>query len=399
MKKLLILCIILTTVQGFGQKKLYLDVINDFQNGYAIVRKGDNVTFMDTTGTVLDLDNINLKRSPKDSDVVMQKNGFFINRKQKNVSLSGGVEGIRNTKGDYVVKPKYRITVLNDYYVLKENDITDLRKAKYNILDENCNSIFKTTGSFPPRVENPIIPLTNNIMAISNKNRPYRYKLVFPKDGKETDFVYGDFGKIKNGFIKASKYIKGEGKFKWGFLDLEGQKVIDFIYTKQPGNFGNGLAVVKNLDDKFGYINDKNEVVIEPKFTEASEFVNQKTLVRVHGFQREDGKTNNGYRIINTKGEVIYDLKDLKPNYNKYYKYYKGPIVEEKDILRVKDPKGKRYILHLENLELKQTDFKQINKFYSGLSLVTFYDSNSKMQKGYINRKGELIMIKAKKEF
>ena len=399
MKKILIVSIILTTIQGFGQKKLYLDVINDFQNGYAIVRKGDNVTFIDTTGTILDLDNINLKRSPNDSDVVMQKNGFFINRKQKNVSLGGGVEGIRNTKGDYVVKPKYRITVLNDYYVLKENDITDLKKAKYNILDENCNSIFKTTGSFPPRVEKPIIPLTDNIIAISSKNRPYRYQLVFPKDGRETDFVYGDFGKTKNGFIKASKYIKGDGKYKWGFLDLEGKKVIDFIYTKQPGNFGNGLAVVKNLDDKYGYINDKNEVVMEPKFIEAYGFLNKRALVRVHGFQRKNGKTNNGYRIINTKGEVIYDLEDLKPNNNRAYEYYKRTIVEQNNMLRVKNPRGKYSILNLENLELRQTDFNQINKFYSGLSLVVFYDSNRKQQKGYINKNGELVMVKAKKEF
>ena len=394
MKKTLYLSIYFLSIFCFGQKKIYFDAISDFHNGYAIVKKGNITTFIDSNGEELNINDINLKLTKNGSTIGMQKNGFFINTEQKGISFKGE-DGIKNIKGDYIVEPKYRITILNDYFILK--DISDLRNISYNILDDKCNSIFKTKGSFKNEV--PIIPLTNDIVAISNNDTyPYRYKLVFIKEDSQTDFIYGDFGNTKNGFIKASKYIKNDGKFKWGFLDLKGQKAIDFIYTKPPGDFENSLAVVKNLDNKFGYINDKNEIVIEPTLVEAYGFVNNKALVRIHKYKRENGKIDNGYRIINTKGEVIYNLNDLKPNYTPY-DYYKKTIIEKDDILRIKNSKSKYFILNLENLELNQTEFTQINEFDSSLSLVKFYNSERKSQEGYINKKGELILIKAKKEF
>lgn len=395
MKKILFLSIYFISTFSLGQKKIYVDVISDFNNGYAIVRKGNVTTFIDNNGDELKIDNINLILTENGSPIGMQKNGLFVNTERKGISLNGE-DGIKNIKGDYIIKPKYRITLLNDYFILK--DISDFKNIRYDILDEKCNSIFKIKGSF--RNKTPIIPLTNDIVAVSNNDTyPYRYKLVFISDGNETDFVYGDFGKTKNGFIKASKYIESDGKFKWGFLNKEGKKVIDFIYTNPPGDFENGLAVVKNVEGKFGYINNKNEIVIKPTLIEAYGFIDNKALVRVHKYKRENGMINNGYRIINTKGEVIYDLKDLKPNYTPY-DYYKKTVIDENNILRVKNSKSKYFILDLEKLVLKQTEFKSINKFDSGLSLVRFYDSeHNKSQDGYINENGELILIKAKKEF
>ena len=67
--------------------------------------------------------------------------------------------------------------------------------------------------------------------------------------------------------------------------------------------------------------------------------------------------------------------------------------------MRVKNSKSKYFILNLENLELKQTEFQRINEFDSGLSLVSFYNSEREPKDGYINEKGELVLIKAKKEF
>ncbi len=393
MKKLIFLSIYLVSLFSFSQKKLYVDYMSEFENGYAIVNKGNITTFIDTTGTQLEINNINLKFDKNGSTIGMQKNGLFINTEEKGISFEGK-DGIKNLKGIYVVDPKYRITSLNGYYIVK--DISDLYNPTFNVLDENCNSKFKISGSFRNKV--PIIPLTNNIIAISNnEGYPFRYKLIFIAENRETDYIYGDFGKTKNGLIKAAKYLKSDGKFKWGFLDEKGQIVIDFIYTKPPGDFGDNLAVVKNLDGKFGYINNKNEVVIEPTFNAAYGFINKKAVVRVHNYQRKDGKFNEGYRIINTKGEIIYDLKDLKPIHTTYA-YYKNTVLEKNNTIILRNSR-KKFILNLVNLELLHTEFSMINKFNSGLSLVRFYDSKRKLQEGFANKKGELVLIKSKREF
>ncbi len=395
MKKLILLSVFLISLVSFGQKKLYVDDMGNFQNGYLVVRKGDHLRFIDTTGTELEIDNINLHPSENSGILLgMQKNGFFIN-KNNNRSFLDGQDGIRNLKGEYVIAPKYNITRENGYYIVEH--ISNLRTISYKVLDENCDSIFSISESF--RSKRPIIPLTDNIIAIANKESySVRYKLLFIAEGRETDYVYGDFGNTKNGFIKAAKYIKSEGKFKWGFLNEKGEVVIDFVYTNPPGDFDNHLAVVKNLEGKFGYINDKNEVVIEPTLIKAYGFINGKALVRVHKPQYKNGRTEKGYRIINTKGEIIYDLEDLEP-FLPPYDYYKQTVIEKNNTLILRNSKSKGCILNLDNLELIQTGFSSMGRFDSGLSLVTFFDDKNQSQKGFANKKGELIFIKAKREF
>lgn len=62
--------------------------------------------------------------------------------------------------------------------------------------------------------------------------------------------------------------IKRDGK--WGFVDLEGQLVIEPQY-EDAGAFSNGLAPVRT-GGSWGYINQNNELVIPADFTEARSF-------------------------------------------------------------------------------------------------------------------------------
>jgi len=121
--------------------------------------------------------------------------------------------------------------------------------------------------------------------------------------------------------------------------------------------------------------------------------------VRVHTFQSEGDGYNEGYRIINTKGEIIYDLKDFKPNFTPY-DYYKKTTLEKNNIIILKKNRSKFiFILNLDNLELIQTEFYGMNQFNSGLSLVYFVDSENNMKDRYANKNDELVLIKSKREF
>ncbi len=124
---------------------------------------------------------------------------------------------------------------------------------------------------------------------------------------------------------------------KWGFIDKQGKLIIPAKYdevssfnddvatarmgdnwyiinkqgTETPVNipnlkklrdFVNGYAIFDNMDKKFGYINTKGEVVIEPKFSSVGDFYGGLAWAK-------NNDRLSGY--INTKGEWV-----IKPTYN-----------------------------------------------------------------------------------
>jgi hypothetical protein len=55
------------------------------------------------------------------------------------------------------------------------------------------------------------------------------------------------------------------GKEKWGYINTHGEQVIDFKFSKEPGNFHHGRALVEPLQQdefRYAYINKKGEPVI-----------------------------------------------------------------------------------------------------------------------------------------
>ena len=57
---------------------------------------------------------------------------------------------------------------------------------------------------------------------------------------------------------------------KWGFVDAEGELVIDYTY-EDAESFGSGLAAVYT-DGKWGYIDTEGNLIISPQFLEATRF-------------------------------------------------------------------------------------------------------------------------------
>jgi hypothetical protein len=62
--------------------------------------------------------------------------------------------------------------------------------------------------------------------------------------------------------------VKRNGK--WGFIDIDGNVRIDFIYDDAL-SFGQHLAAVK-LGDLWGYVSVYGEIAIEPAFLDAKSF-------------------------------------------------------------------------------------------------------------------------------
>lgn len=70
--------------------------------------------------------------------------------------------------------------------------------------------------------------------------------------------------------FNGSSYAAVKQADKWGFIDEKGRMVIEPQY-EEARSFSNGFAAVKT-GGKWGFINEKNEMCIEPSFSEAKDF-------------------------------------------------------------------------------------------------------------------------------
>ncbi|WP_159021573.1 WG repeat-containing protein [Formosa sp. L2A11] len=391
--RILLITLLLLSFSCISQTKLFYDELGDFSNGYAIVKNGSKVSFIDSLGQNIDIGDFKLKKESGSRYVKMQKNGFYVIQEDyKN-------EGVKNVAGEVVIEPKdNKIIVKNDLFLkLDSRDSWALKKGEKletEVINEKGEAVFTLPGNYKFAIN----PISNNIMAISNLKSPVLYKLVFLDTKEETEYIYNEVVKPDDdGLIRATKFIESEGKNKWGFIDEKGKIVIDFNYTNAPGPFNNGLAVVQSTDKKFGYIDKANNVAIDVEYINAYNFENNRAVVRIYVIKSVDGKINNGYRVIDNTGKILYDLGAFKP-YSVPSDYYNHSLIEGGTIMVLTSPNSlNKSILNLDTGEITKTDFTYIGKFNSGLARVRLRDENKKYIYGYINTKGELVMVQAKK--
>ena len=106
-------------------------------------------------------------------------------------------------------------------------------------------------------------------------------KRIFVKEG-DSYHIVNTKGKAVGDLIFENAKAFGEdgcaavcNDGKWGFVDSDGDLVIDYIY-EDAQSFQNGYAAVCN-DGKWGYIDEDGNMVIDPVFTEATHFSSQGT--------------------------------------------------------------------------------------------------------------------------
>lgn len=186
----------------------------------------------------------------------------------------------------------------------------------------------------------------------------------------------------------------------YGFINSSGEVVINPIY-KNANNFSDGLAKVTSINgesfvintmgeiifklqsniylnyengfssfrsgNKFGFINNKGEVVIEPKFD----------LV-VSGFNKEGFaiiKENKRYGTINISGEYI-----IKPKYLSISKY-------KEHVLSVTNVNYKSGVIDKYDKIVIEFKFESIAEFSEGLACFSEKDKC-----GFINKNGEVVI-------
>lgn len=161
----------------------------------------------------------------------------------------------------------------------------------------------------------------------------------------------------------------------WGFIDINGNWIIPPRYSKEPGDFHNGYAVVEKKNGYCVYI-DKNGNICSPEYYAADRFIN--------GYAGIRSDNRSAPSIIDESFSVVQ--KDLLFG---EYKYCEGTNTIFAD--------GMVFSAKFKDLELLLQPEGQYHcdPFYTEITRY-FEDYRAR---GYINMKGEIILKFVETEF
>ncbi|MCX7943069.1 MAG: WG repeat-containing protein [Deltaproteobacteria bacterium] len=160
---------------------------------------------------------------------------------------------------------------------------------------------------------------------------------------------------------------------EWGFIDKEGNVVVDFKYDGVR-SYSNGVAVVIK-ENKVGLVDYNGREILKPSFSDISDFQGEYSYFVI---RREiDGRISESYGFINNKGKVV-----TEPRYG-YVKFV------YKDVAAVKKGSDSKYFLLKIVGEQRLTDeiFDDINYFSEDRAV---FKSGEKF--GVINMSGNKIV-------
>ena len=198
-----------------------------------------------------------------------------------------------------------------DLGMFSEDRVSSSKEGKYGYLDENM----EPAGKF----------IWDDLTGIRNGTgaglADGKWTLVDDDGEARNDGQYDDVIIDENGFCSAQEciFVKEDGTYhiintkgkqigglefenaraftedgyaavcsggKWGFVDQDGELVIDYSY-EDARSFQNGYAAVC-VEGKWGYIDEDGNMVIDPVFTEATYFSSHGTAAVKMNVQGEE---------------------------------------------------------------------------------------------------------------
>lgn len=201
----------------------------------------------------------------------------------------------------------------------------------------------------------------------------YKWGYIDTEGNKVIESKYDDLRPFQGGLARAN--YKG----KWGFIDKTGNDVIHFKY-RGTFPFKDGLARVQNFEKKYGFINKSDEMVIPD------------TLDLVFDFNSDRARAKQGelYGYISSDGKWIIEPQfkkcaNFENGHARVYQFGKAAIIDkagafkipyedgnekmfstDSDIIRAK--KGKKYRYYsLKNYKVIKDDLLQGTDFQDGI--------------------------------
>ena len=323
------------------------DYINDFREGLSLVRVGDKETDRDYLFGQYGFLNTDLEYAitPQFTSAESFSEGLACVKVNDTWGKLSGEWGYINRKGEFVIKPAF--DTADSFH---EGVAVVSKDHKYWYIRKNGRALFgESIGKFcfhesfdyaEPFSEGRAFAKLKGEWVIVHKNR--KKVLIIENHIEHTPF--------RNGIAFVSKLIKG--KELWGAYNRKGKVVIPFEYDRIDGfvngyarvyhndrvafinksgkmlgryhneipqipwyfdakDFSEGVAAVKTITDKWGFVDNKGRIVVDFVFDE----------VQFSGFDHDrcSVKKDGKWGVIDKKGNWIspniYDNEIL--NYDK----------------------------------------------------------------------------------
>lgn len=236
--------------------------------------------------------------------------------------------------------------------------------------------------------------------------------------GKKAFDIPADIRAIE-GFSEGLARVDIDGKY--GYIDNKGKIVIEPRFEDAQVAFKDGIARVKELvnikgtefAERYGWIDKTGKVIIKPRFIKAQEFSDGLAMVsyikgkkKIMGFITD----NEIVCFIDKTGKEIITLDTdtslmMLENRDAFSEGFKESYYGFSDGLAwIMSPKtGKYYAINKRgNVEFKDVDAGQVYGFSEGLSLIKLMDKlGGIVGWAYINKSGKVIIppIKCEQAF
>lgn len=236
----------------------------DIEGIYIYSLKGEEQIIFDTTGakienpkykSVYNVEDTNYKITinnenkygvvDENNNEIIKNEYYYIGYLGNNyfvVSGQNGKNGIMNNEGKVVLEVKY-----DTIEKLEKSDIIEATE-----LNTNTIILFNKEIKQIANISNSTLYEGENFVKLySNNEQKY-----FDSEGNEKE----------NKEILNNKLFADVKNGKWGFIDSNGNVIVDYIYDNVTEFNSYGFAGIKK-DGKWGSINDEGKVIIEPTYT------------------------------------------------------------------------------------------------------------------------------------
>jgi hypothetical protein len=406
----------LFSAMTIAQIKIKADRFYPFSEGYAVVSYGTAYAVIDKSGNfVIPYNKFHLENFGLSS--LEPKHGF-INGGCVAIDPASRQQGMIDIKGNWIVPAEYMLITPFD----KEGwcRVTDFKQNDF-FLNKAGTKIPVSPSFFAYRSSRissngGLADLFNGgpsrERALSGKEYVGRFNAsispggvsgggssFFNRAGKQiVSQKFNSLKPLQEGLACAS-IINEFGETKFGFIDEKGNTIIPFSFSRQPGNFYNGLAYGEPLtrnEFDFGFINKKGEVVL--KFKNASPVFQTSDMPHFEdGYFRMFVKdlSSNYFKMIDTTGKDVQSVAFMKEKMrfsnvnNKTFGTFQNHI-------QIFNANPGVAFVNVDNGKVVYTDFYEINPFdmVSGLTLATGGKNGGWV---YINQSGNVFIAMAPK--
>ena len=242
-------------------KPEYEDILNIYSEGKFVVKQNDNYIIIDKAGNTL---------LSEGFDEITEINGNQVTVKVNNKY------GVITTDGETLINSEYDSLkfAFDDYYIAKKGSLYGIVSESGEELPFEYSSIVyrKQAGFIEAEKEDSIeteilnssleVKLTG-IISECNEAKGY---LRLRKNGEYKYYNFKFEVKDSKDILAANKIFLNKKDGKYGFIDKDGQIVVNYIYDDATEQNSYGFASVKK-DGKWGSIDADGNIKQEPTYT------------------------------------------------------------------------------------------------------------------------------------